>query len=138
MAACAASRSVYSASRAFLAASAAAAALANVLAVLLLFTVWWHLGCVVLLSALELARLFGAPLLAGTNSNAERAQLARAVGRTHMLYGAVATVKARATGYNSNHGGGGGRMAEGLAGKGRSVCFAWQRWTAIMKVARGG
>jgi hypothetical protein len=31
-----------------------------------------------------LARAFGAPLLASANSNAKRAQLARAVGRTYV------------------------------------------------------
>jgi hypothetical protein len=66
------------------------AGVAGALAVLPLCRRWWQLGRDVSLNPLEVATAFSAPLLAGADTNADWAQLAKAVGAKRVRYGAFA------------------------------------------------
>ncbi len=79
---------VYDTNRVFLVA-AAAASLADLLAMLPLYAGWWRLGRAVSLYLLEMAQAFGAPLLVHVNSNADNALLVREAGATGVYYSMV-------------------------------------------------
>ncbi len=107
-------KTVYSTNWAIATAAAFVGGVLAVLAVLPLYAGWWELGRDVSLNPLETALAFGAPLLAGVNSNADRERVVQHVGYQRVQYGVVVVgeeAEGKVSGYSNAADGGESRAA---------------------------
>jgi hypothetical protein len=89
-------QTVYRTHWAYLSVAVVIGSVVGIAGVIPLYAGWWELGRNVSLNPLETAKAFGAPLLAGVNSNADRRLIVQQVGKRRVCYScAVAAVGGR-------------------------------------------